>query len=78
VIPQVYESLKNSGSFVAICPTFNQLEKTAIELRKDSFVDVESIEIIIRTLEAREGMTRPSSRMIAHTTYLIFGRKVSN
>jgi tRNA (adenine57-N1/adenine58-N1)-methyltransferase len=78
VILQVYESLKNSGSFVAICPTFNQLEKTAIELRKDSFVDVESVEIITRTLEAREGMTRPSSRMIAHTTYLIFGRKVSN
>lgn len=77
-IPQVYDSLKKSGSFVAICPTFNQLEKTAIELRKNSFVDVESVEIITRTIEAREGMTRPSNRMIAHTTYLIFGRKVSN
>jgi tRNA (adenine57-N1/adenine58-N1)-methyltransferase len=78
VIPQVYDSLKSSGSFVAICPTFNQLEKTAIELRKNRFVDVESIEIITRTLEAREGMTRPSNRMIAHTTFLIFGRKVIN
>jgi tRNA A58 N-methylase Trm61 len=29
-----------------------------------------------RTLEAREGMTRPSNRMIAHTTFLIFARKV--
>jgi tRNA (adenine57-N1/adenine58-N1)-methyltransferase len=77
VIPEVYDSLKNSGSIVAICPTFNQLEKTAIELKKN-FVDVESVEIITRTLEAREGMTRPSSRMIAHTTYLIFGRKVRN
>jgi tRNA (adenine57-N1/adenine58-N1)-methyltransferase catalytic subunit len=76
VVPQVYDSLKSSGSFVAICPTFNQLEKTAIELRKNRFVDVESIEVITRTLEAREGMTRPSNRMIAHTTYLIFGRKV--
>jgi tRNA (adenine57-N1/adenine58-N1)-methyltransferase len=78
VIPQVYDSLKSSGSFVAICPTFNQLEKTAIELRKNRFVDVESIEVITRTLEAREGMTRPSNRMIAHTTFLIFGRKVIN
>jgi tRNA (adenine57-N1/adenine58-N1)-methyltransferase len=78
VIPQVYQSLKNSGSFVAICPTFNQLEKTAVELRRNNFVDVESVEIITRTLEAREGMTRPSNRMIAHTTYLIFGRKVIN
>ncbi len=77
-ISQVYSSLKKSGSFVAICPTFNQLEKTAVELRKNSFVDVESVEVITRTLEAREGMTRPSNRMVAHTTYLIFARKVSN
>src|ERR687895_592853 len=76
VIPQVYNSIKNSGAFVAICPTFNQLDKTATELRRSNFVDVESVEIISRTLEAREGMTRPSNRMIAHTTYLIFARKV--
>jgi hypothetical protein len=31
---------------------------------------------MIRNIEAREGMTRPSMRMIGHTTYLIFGRKV--
>lgn len=76
VIPQVYNSIKNSGAFVAICPTYNQLEKTASELRRSNFVDVESVEIISRTLEAREGMTRPSNRMIAHTTFLIFARKV--
>lgn len=76
VIPQVYNSIKNSGAFVAICPTYNQLEKTAAELRRSNFVDVESVEIISRTLEAREGMTRPSNRMIAHTTFLIFARKV--
>jgi tRNA (adenine57-N1/adenine58-N1)-methyltransferase len=27
-------------------------------------------------MEAREGMTRPSMRMIGHTTYLVFARKV--
>jgi len=27
-------------------------------------------------IEAREGMTRPSMRMIGHTTYLVFARKV--
>jgi hypothetical protein len=27
-------------------------------------------------VEAREGMTRPSMRMIGHTTYLVFARKV--
>jgi len=32
---------------------------------------------MIRNIEAREGMTRPSMRMIGHTTYLIFARKVN-
>jgi tRNA (adenine57-N1/adenine58-N1)-methyltransferase catalytic subunit len=75
VLKQVYEALKPSGSFVAICPTMNQLEKTAMELKQNSYIDVESVELMIRNIEAREGMTRPSMRMIGHTTYLIFARK---
>jgi tRNA (adenine57-N1/adenine58-N1)-methyltransferase len=34
------------------------------------------VELMIRNMEAREGMTRPSMRMIGHTTYLVFARKV--
>ena len=75
VLQQVHEALKGSGSFVAICPTMNQLEKTAMALKEHNFIDIESVELIIRNIEAREGMTRPSMRMIGHTTYLIFARK---
>ncbi len=76
VLDQVHEALKGSGAFVAICPTMNQIEKTATELKKTGFVDIESVELLIRNMEAREGMTRPSMRMIGHTTYLVFARKV--
>ena len=31
---------------------------------------------MMRNMEAREGMTRPSMRMIGHTAYLVFARKV--
>ena len=75
VLQQVHEALKGSGSFVAICPTMNQLEKTSVALKEHNFIDIESVELIIRNIEAREGMTRPSMRMIGHTTYLIFARK---
>ena len=75
VLKEVHGSLKGSGSFVAICPTMNQLEKTSMELKQNGYIDVESIELMIRNIEAREGMTRPSMRMIGHTTYLIFARK---
>jgi tRNA (adenine57-N1/adenine58-N1)-methyltransferase len=76
VLDQVHNALKGSGAFVAICPTMNQIEKTAVELKKSGFADIDCVELLIRTMEAREGMTRPSMRMIGHTTYLVFARKV--
>ncbi|HEX2014450.1 MAG TPA: tRNA (adenine-N1)-methyltransferase [Nitrososphaera sp.] len=76
VLDQVHDALKGSGAFVAICPTMNQIEKTATELKRSGFADVDCVELMIRSMEAREGMTRPSMRMIGHTTYLVFARKV--
>jgi tRNA (adenine57-N1/adenine58-N1)-methyltransferase len=76
VVDQVYKSLKGSGAFLAICPTMNQVETTAITLKNNKFEDIECVEIFIRNIEAREGMSRPSMRMIGHTTYLIFARKI--
>jgi tRNA (adenine57-N1/adenine58-N1)-methyltransferase len=78
VVVQVYEALKKSGAFVAICPTINQVEKTAIALQNNDYVDIDCSEVLIRTIEAREGMTRPSMRMVGHTAYLIFGRKAAH
>ena len=66
-----------SGSFVAcICPTMNQLEKLASQFFISGFIDSECIETFLRKIEAREGKTRPSMRMIGHTTYLGFARKI--
>jgi len=76
VVDPVHDALKGSGAFVAICPTMNQIEKTATELKRAGYADVECVELLIRNMEAREGMTRPSMRMIGHTTYLVFARKV--
>jgi tRNA (adenine57-N1/adenine58-N1)-methyltransferase len=76
VLQIVHKCLKNSGSVAVICPTMNQLEKTSKHMNEVGFVDIESSEIMIRNIEAREGKTRPSMRMIGHTTYLLFGRKI--
>ncbi len=78
VISQVYTALRPSGAFIAICPTMNQLEKSAIGLKSNSFIDIDCVELMLRSIEAREGMTRPSMRMIGHTTYIIFARKTEN
>ncbi|MDE1770501.1 MAG: tRNA (adenine-N1)-methyltransferase [Thaumarchaeota archaeon] len=77
VVPQARKMLKGSGSFVAICPTMNQLEKLAAALRQNDFFDIECSEQIVRTIEARDGKTRHSFRAIGHTTYVAFARKVT-
>lgn len=76
IINQIYYALKGSGCFVAICPSMNQVEKTAVQLKQHGYIDIECVEIMIRNIEAREGMTRPSMRMIGHTAYLAFARKI--
>ncbi|MBI1829657.1 MAG: tRNA (adenine-N1)-methyltransferase [Thaumarchaeota archaeon] len=78
VVPQARKMLKGSGTFVAICPTMNQLEKLATVLNENDFYDIECTEQIVRTIEAREWKTRHSFRSIGHTTYVAFARKVSS
>jgi tRNA (adenine57-N1/adenine58-N1)-methyltransferase len=75
-VPHVHKYLKGSGGFAAVCPTMNQVEKLATALKENNFADIECTEIIMRHIEGREGMTRPSFRMIGHTAYLVFARKV--
>ena len=59
-----------------ISPTMNQVEKLVVELQKTGFVWIDSLELLLRGLEARPNITRPSMRMIGHTAYLTFARKV--
>ncbi len=75
VIDIVKNILKPSKMLVSICPTMNQAEKLSTILN-NGFIDIECNELMIRTIEAREGMTRPSFRMIGHTTYLVFARRL--
>jgi tRNA (adenine57-N1/adenine58-N1)-methyltransferase len=71
-----HRSLKGSGFVFCICPTTNQLENVVASMQ-GRFVDIESIEIMFRRMEARVGKTRPSMRMIGHTCYLASGRKIN-
>jgi tRNA (adenine57-N1/adenine58-N1)-methyltransferase len=77
LVSAVREALAPSGMLAAICPTMNQAERLTERLRLEGFVNVETVEILIRNLEARVGMTRPSMLMIGHTCYITFGRKIS-
>jgi tRNA (adenine57-N1/adenine58-N1)-methyltransferase len=76
VVASMKESLKPSAVMAAVTPTTNQAEKLVEKMKDQGFVAIESMEILLRNLEARTGMTRPSGYMTGHTAYLTFGRKV--
>ncbi|MDE1858182.1 MAG: tRNA (adenine-N1)-methyltransferase [Thaumarchaeota archaeon] len=74
VVHSMREAMKPSAPMAAVTPTTNQAEKLVAKMKEEGFVAVESLEILLRHLEARVGMTRPSNIMVGHTAYLTFGR----
>ena len=74
VVRSMRASLKPSAPMAAITPTTNQAERLVAKLKEEGFVNVETVEILLRYIEARVGMTRPSNIMVGHTAYLTFGR----
>jgi tRNA (adenine57-N1/adenine58-N1)-methyltransferase catalytic subunit len=74
VIPSMKKALKPSAPMAAVTPTTNQAERLVAKMKEEGFAAIETVEIMMRHLEARVGMTRPSNIMIGHTAYLTFGR----
>jgi tRNA (adenine57-N1/adenine58-N1)-methyltransferase len=74
VVQSMKKSLKPSAPMAVVTPTTNQAEKLVAKMKEEGFVNIETLEILLRHLEARVGMTRPSNIMVGHTAYLTFGR----
>jgi tRNA (adenine57-N1/adenine58-N1)-methyltransferase len=75
-IPQVRNALKPGGFFCTLVPTFNQVEKVLNVLRKTQFAFVEVCELLLRYYKTNPSRLRPADRMVAHTGFLIFARKI--
>jgi tRNA (adenine57-N1/adenine58-N1)-methyltransferase len=75
-IPQVRAALKLGGFFGTLLPTFNQVEKVLNALRTSKFAFVEVCEILLRYYKPNPTRLRPADRMVAHTGFLVFGRKI--
>ncbi|MFX1277281.1 MAG: tRNA (adenine-N1)-methyltransferase [Promethearchaeota archaeon] len=77
-VEKVKNYLKLSGVLVSFSPTIEQVKKTTFSLRRYGFIEINSCELIKRTLQVKENATRPEVRMIGHTGYITFGRKIND
>ena len=76
-IGQVSKCLRSGGFFGAIIPTMNQVIQTLAGLEAGPFGLIEAEELLLRPYKAVSTRVRPVDRMVAHTAYLIFARKLA-
>ncbi|MCL4260400.1 MAG: tRNA (adenine-N1)-methyltransferase [Anaerolineales bacterium] len=75
-IAQVRAALKPGGFLCCLMPTFNQVEKVLQALRQNNFAFIEVCEILLRYFKPEPSRLRPTDRMVAHTGFLAFARKI--
>ena len=73
---QVRAALKPGGYLCCLLPTFNQVEKTLYSLHRENFAFIEVCEIFLRYYQPEPTKLRPTDRMVAHTGFLVFARRV--
>ena len=73
---QVRAALKPGGYLCCLIPTFNQVEKTLYALHRDNYAFVEVCETFLRYFQPIPNKIRPTDRMVAHTGFLLFARRI--
>ncbi len=76
IVPQAEAALAESGVFAALQPTANQVSAVLRALEAGNFVEIRVEEVLIRPWKPIPERLRPADRMIAHTGFLIFARKL--
>ncbi len=75
-LAHVQNALKIGGHLAAFTPCIEHLQRLYNDFPKFSFANIRTIECIVRDMEVGQNATRPSTRMIAHTGYLTFARRI--
>ncbi len=73
---QVRAALKPGGYFGCIVPTANQVIQVLVSLKRNNYAFIEVCDVAVKFYKTEATRFRPVDRMIAHTGYLIFARKV--
>lgn len=75
-LSQAAAALRSGGFFGAILPTANQVIRLLEALPAHGFGFIETVEILLRPYHTVGWRFRPADRMVAHTGFLIFARRL--
>ncbi len=76
-IDKILPSLKFGGYLVSYSPSIEQTKRFVLSL-PSSFQEIKTIEVLVRSWEISRERCRPNTRMIAHTGFITFARKLEN
>jgi tRNA (adenine57-N1/adenine58-N1)-methyltransferase len=76
VVPHAYEALAGGGIIASFSPTIEQVMKITYALGELPFVEVGTIELMLRNITVAENKTRPQTRMLGHSGYITSARKI--
>ncbi len=71
------ESLAPGGVMCSYLPTIPQVSKTVEAMRRGGFGQISTFEALVRTWNIDGQSVRPDHRMVAHTGFIITGRKLA-
>jgi tRNA (adenine57-N1/adenine58-N1)-methyltransferase len=76
-LDHAWEALKGSGFFGSLLPTTNQVSMLLEGLERRPFGDINVEEVLVRPYKPVPARLRPEDRMVAHSAFLIFARKIA-
>ena len=71
------ESLAPGGVFCSYLPTIPQVSQTVEAMRRAGFSFLTTLEGLVRTWNIEGQSVRPDHRMVAHTGFIVVGRKLA-
>ncbi|HDD35275.1 MAG TPA: tRNA (adenine-N1)-methyltransferase [Candidatus Desulfofervidus auxilii] len=74
---QAWKALKGGAVLGMLVPTTNQIVEILKAINGLPFVDIEIMELLLRKYKPVAERLRPTDRMVAHTGYLVFARKMT-
>jgi len=75
-LSQIHKVLANGGVLGTILPTTNQVAALLSKIEEEHFDMADVAEILLRFYKPVAERLRPTDRMIAHTGYLVFARRM--